>query len=73
MLYKLRTIVKFKGKKRKIQEVMGVTIPNEDSVFFKECYFSVVKSGTCIILASGTNYIPTKEEIQNYEFAECRV
>jgi len=73
MLYKLRQIVKFSGTKRKVQEVMGVTVPNEVAVFFEGCYFSVLKSGTSIVLTSGTNHIPTKEEIKNYEFQECRV
>lgn len=73
MFYKLRQIVKFSSTKRKVQGVVGVTIPNEVAVFFEGCFFSVVKSGTCIILTSGTNHIPTKEEIKSYEFAECRV
>ncbi len=73
MLYKLRQVVKFSGTNRKNQNVIGITIPNEVALFFPNCYFSIEKSGTCILMKSGTNQILTKEEINDYEFNDCRI
>lgn len=68
MMYKLRRIVQdYK------YPTFGITIPSEVSLFFDNCFFSIQKSGTCIILTSGTNFIPTKEEIKNYAFEDCRI
>jgi hypothetical protein len=53
-------------------EVYGFSVPPEISKFYKECWFNVEKVGTKIIFTSGTHLIPTKEQIKNYEFGDCR-
>ena len=68
MQYKLRAIRQSKSKK-----VYGLTVPVQVSVFFKECFFTVEKSGASIVFTSGTSLIPTKEEIKNFNIEECRV
>lgn len=72
MRYKLRYIVGSNSNKN-AKKVKGLTIPNEIAVFFEGCYFSVQRSGTCIMLHSGTNQLPTKQEVENYNFSDCRV
>jgi len=71
MKYKLRYIVGSNSSKT-AKKVKGLTIPNEVAVFFEGCYFSVEKSGTCIVLYSGNNLIPTRQEVENFTFQDCR-
>jgi hypothetical protein len=52
---------------------MGMTIPDEIAIFFEGCYFSIEKSGACIIATSGASIFPTKEEILNYGFEDCKI
>lgn len=68
MLYKLR-----KGVHTKKYFNHVLTVPKEISVFFEECFFSVEKSGNSIIFTSGASIEPTKEEIENYAFSDCRI
>ena len=70
MLYKLREIVPETNSRKR---VMGITIPEEIAIFFQECNFNIEKSGTCIILKSGCVYKPTKQEVEDYEFADYRI
>lgn len=72
MQYKLRHIVRSNSKRRK-QATFGVTIPDEVALFFKDVLFTVERSGTCIILKSGCSLKPTKEEIEKYDFSDCRI
>jgi len=68
MQYKLRSIV----KSDKVVKY-GITIPNEIASFFSGCLFNPEISGTCIVLYSGCSLEPTKEEVQKYEFEDCRI
>ncbi len=67
MEVKLRTIV---GGDRNVQ---GLTVPNEIAMFFSGCMFTVEKSGNSIIYNSGTSKIPTLEELNLYQFEDCRI
>ncbi len=69
MQYKLRYIV---GSKLTPKKVQGITIPDEIALFFEGCFFSIQKSGTCIVLYSGNNLVPTKQEVENFTFQDCR-
>jgi hypothetical protein len=66
--YKLRPIVASNSK-----ITMGLTIPDEVAVFFKNCFFTIEKSGTSILCLSGASIIPTKLEVENYNFEDCRI
>jgi len=68
MQKRFRAIVK--SKKR---IVYGLTMPEEIALFFSGCYFTIEKSGTCIVAYSGACTIPTKEQIKNYNFEDCRI
>ena len=68
MQYTLRPIVKSKTK-----IVYGLTVPSDVAIFFKQVNFTVEKSGTSIIFTSGTCQIPTKKDIERYEFGDCRI
>jgi len=70
MRYKLRQIVKFKGGERKTTEIYGITIPPDVASFFTNAFFSVTRSGTIILLTSGTNPIPTAKQLKEFEFEE---
>ena len=67
MQLKLRNII---GAKTTGQVVMGFTCPNDIAMFFSGCVFTVEKSGTSIIYYSGASIVPTKEQIEAYEFDE---
>jgi hypothetical protein len=75
MMYKLHSIAK--SKTGQLYEVQGITIPTEVAQFFSGCWFQVEilkhKDKYGIYLSSGCKYQPTKEEIDKYEFADCRV
>jgi len=68
MQYKLRKIAA-----NRYGDVMGLTCPQEIAIFFKEVVFTIQKSGTAIIYASGTSQIPTTEQIKNYQFEDLKV
>ncbi|MHA1876757.1 MAG: hypothetical protein ACTSUC_09975 [Promethearchaeota archaeon] len=51
----------------------GITIPKHISMFFEDTFFNIYKSGNQIIMTSGCLNIPTKEEIEKYEFEPCRI
>ena len=70
MQYRLRYIV---GSKSSPKQVQGITIPDEIAVFFERCFFSIQKSGTSIILTSGGNIIPTRQQVIKYKFEDCRL
>jgi len=70
MQYKIRQIV---SSKLKAKIVHGVTIPEEIAVFFKDCRFTIERSGACIIMTSGATIQPTKKEVENYQFEDCRI
>lgn len=65
MQYKLRYIVNSKLSTKKVQ---GITIPDEVALFFEGCYFSIEKSGTSIVMYSGNNLTPTKQQVAAFNF-----
>ena len=65
MQYRLRNLM---GSKSTGQIVRGFTCPEEISIFFSGCYFTVEKSGACIVYYSGASIVPTKEQVEAYEF-----
>lgn len=67
-MYKLRNIAFQKSG----EPIKGITIPNEIAEFFEQTSFSIEKSGTTIILTSGTQIIARKE-IESYKFQDCRL
>jgi len=67
MQYRLRKLM---GSKTTGQTVKGFTCPEEIAMFFSGCYFTVEKLGTSIIYYSGTSIIPTKEQVEAYEFED---
>lgn len=75
MLYKLRQIVRFSNRKN--PEVMGITIPTDVACFYPNTYFKITRetigSKVGIFLESGTNFTITDDEIDNYNFEDCRV
>lgn len=75
MQYKLRTIV-YNKKRAELgiqATTKGITIPNDVAVFFDDCFFTIERSGTCIICKSGVHAIPTKQEIQDYDFEDVKI
>ena len=66
MVYKIRTI----AKQLSGEEVKGVTIPNKVAMFFENTYFNIEKSGTAIILTSGTTQIITKQQVEEYTYED---
>ena len=57
----------------KIQKY-GITLPVDVVARFNlGTYFTVQISGTAIILCSGGNLIPTKEEVDNFDLESLRV
>ena len=58
---KLRLI---KSEQYNSTAAFGITIPPNIAIFFKDVYFSVLKSGNTILLTSGTHY---SEAIKNSE------
>ena len=68
-MYKLRTIAYHNGG----DKIKGITIPSEIAVFFDKTYFSVNKSGTSIILTSGTNSKLTKSEIASFDLESIKL
>ena len=67
MQYRLRKLM---GSKTTGQIVRGFTCPEEVSIFFSGCHFTVEKSGACIVYYSGTSIVPTQEQVEAYEFEE---
>jgi hypothetical protein len=58
----------------KIQIQYGFTVPSEIKVFFETgTFFTIERSGTAIILTSGTSNIPTEEQIKKYNFIGARI
>ena len=53
-MYRIRPI----SKNVKNEEVYGVTIPKEFTEDFKNCRCTITKSGNCLILQSGGQFIP---------------
>ena len=68
-MYKLRSIAYHNGG----EPIKGITIPSEIAVFFENTYFTVAKSGTSIILTSGTHNKLTKQEIESFDLESIRV
>jgi hypothetical protein len=68
MQYKLRPIVSSHSK-----VILGLTVPDDIALFFRNCFFTIERSGNCIIFTSGTSIIPTKKEVENYDFSDCRI
>jgi hypothetical protein len=65
-MYKLRIISC--SQKYKVQ---GITIPEEIAVLFQNTFFNVIKSGNSIIMTSGCNIQPTRQEIKDYQYEDC--
>lgn len=62
----------------KKQIVYGFTIPEDIRIFFindkvSEYFFNVERSGNSIIFTSGCSNIPTKDQINKYNFEDCRI
>lgn len=68
-MYKLRNIAFQKSG----DPVKGLTCPNEIAVFFENTFFSVKKSGDTIVFTSGTQQTITKQQIEEYNYEDCRV
>lgn len=66
--YKLRPIVSSNSK-----ITMGLTVPDEVAMFFRNSFFTIERSGACIVCTSGASMIPTKKEVEEYEFEDCRI
>lgn len=66
--YKLRPIVRSESK-----IILGLTVPDDIALFFRNCFFTVERSGNCIIFTSGTSLIPTRQEVEKYDFSDCRI
>lgn len=54
-------------------EVWGINIPKDVAIFFKSVYFTINRSGTSIILTSGTKIAYTEEQINDYQFEDCKI
>lgn len=71
--YKLHIIAKSNSPK----PVYGLTVPLEIAQFFSGTYFKLevkkVNGQYGIFCTSGALFVPTAEEIKNYDFKECRV
>ena len=50
-----RKIRLIKSKQKKASEAYGITIPPEIVNFYKDAYFTIERTGTGIILTSGTH------------------
>jgi hypothetical protein len=53
--------------------VMGLTVPNQISIFFEQTHFYAEKSGTSIVFTSGTKHTITKQQVENYNYEDCRI
>ena len=65
---KLRVI---KPKNSNSQEVIGITIPPKIAMFFENTYFNVEKSGSNILLTSGTKV--TDKNIKDLDLKEFKI
>ncbi|MCH7534175.1 MAG: hypothetical protein IH948_00215 [Bacteroidetes bacterium] len=54
-------------------QVYGITIPPKIALFFENIYFNITKSGTEIILRSGTKLEYTDEQVKNFDLESCKI
>ena len=52
---------------------MGLSVPNNISVFFEDTFFTIQRSGASIIFTSGTKTIITDKQVENYNFQDVRI
>ena len=69
MQYKLRNTVASKER----DPVFALTVPKEIAVFFEGTLFTAHKSGTCIVFYSGTSIVPREEDLNEYQYEDCRI
>jgi len=72
-----RQIRALRGKGTR-QEVSIINIPKKFATFFKDAkgngiYFNMEKSGNTLIMQSGCKVEITDDQIQNYDYSDCRV
>ena len=53
------------------QEVKGITIPPKIAMFFEDTYFKVEKSGSNILLTSGTKV--TDKDVESLDLEEFKI
>ena len=67
---KLRVI---KPKQETSTEAYGITIPPDIAMFFKEVYFTVIRSGNTILLTSGTHFSESIKNTDNVTLEDFKV
>ena len=67
---KLRVI---KTKQTTATEAHGITIPPDIAIFFKDVYFTVIKSGNTILLTSGTHFSDIIRDTGNVSLEDFKV
>lgn len=74
MQYKLRPIVRSNSK-----IILGLTVPDDVALFFSGCVFQCeifqdFQNGMKgILFLSGTSIIPTRQEVEKYDFSDCKI
>jgi len=67
---KLRVI---KTKQPTASEVLGLTVPLDVAIFFKDVYFNVYKSGTSIVFESGTQNSQISSQLDNLDLRDFKI
>jgi hypothetical protein len=67
-MHKLRVIVK---EQKRV--TFGLSVPDEIAEFYSGCSFIIQKVSGGFMCISGCVQQPTKEEINQYKFEDCRI
>lgn len=67
---KLRII---KSEQSNSTAAYGITIPPDIAIFFKEVYFTVVKTGNTILLTSGTHISESIKNTDNVTLEDFKI
>ena len=68
VMYKLKQI----ATQQTGSPCMGLSVPNNISVFFENTFFKISRSGCSIIFTSGTKTVITDKQVENYNFSDVR-
>lgn len=68
-MYKMRDI----ATQTSGEKVKGLTVPNRYAILFPNTYFNLEKSGTALVFTSGAKEIITQQQVEEYQFEDCRV
>ena len=84
MQYKIRQAFKPGVNNKNRSPQFCIAVPKEKAIFHTETKFNIVLTtineikkmnidAPCLLYISGSNFVPTKEEVESYEFEDCKV